>query len=128
MESIANPRLRLGLPPTRKGRALKGIAKRLGVTFSLANRWADGCRLTVNAAASPTLPLWGKDIVRSPGSGIETEKEKVRFRQVGSVLKEWSKGKTKRFVVRTLQKLPPKMKNWALEYIVEKQDRKDQKD
>mmetsp|Transcript_30809 Transcript_30809/g.46972 ORF Transcript_30809/g.46972 Transcript_30809/m.46972 type:complete len:608 (-) Transcript_30809:16-1839(-) len=107
---------------------LKGIAKRLDVNFSLAERWADGCRLTMSAASKPSLPIWGKEIIKigQTPKGDSAE-DKIRFRQVGSILKEWGKGKSKRFAWRAIEKLSPKTKTRVMEYMLKLQERKESK-
>lgn len=67
---------------------LKGIAKKLEVPFSLADKWGPGCALTLDSASKPSLPLWGKDVelavaVTSPSSVIKAsgDGEKIRFKQ-----------------------------------------------
>ena len=97
---------------------LKGIAKRLDVPFSLAEKWRKGCALTLSHSSSPQLPLWGKEIVddfSSGGSGNNAsapgnENSKIKFRQVASLCKAWGKGKIMRFFNRVVKKLPENLK------------------
>ncbi|CAB9498854.1 protein kinase UbiB [Seminavis robusta] len=105
---------------------LKGIAKRLDIPLSLAGRWNDGCLMTVEAASAPTLPLWGKSIVKGSGESTGTEgDEKIRFRQIASLFKDYAKGKGKRLAERSVDKLPTKLRSRLLEYVVERQERRD---
>lgn len=111
---------------------LKGIARRLDVPFSLGERWGAGCRLTVGSASEPQLPLWSKDAGVGAGSGGESSSgdgamNKVRFRQVGSMIKLWGRGKTERFLKRTVSNMPTSMRNRLLEAVVKRQERKDAK-
>jgi aarF domain-containing kinase len=106
---------------------LKGIAKRLGVDFSLAQKWGDGCRLTLSAATEPSLPLWGRDVVKRAGGGDSANKrldEKLRFREVTDLFKEWAKGKGVRFSERIIKKMPPETRTRFLEWLLERQERK----
>jgi hypothetical protein len=110
---------------------IKGIAKRLDIPLSLTERWSEGCQLTVSASSSPTLPLWGKNIVKSSSdaSGIATgsnaANDKIRFRQIASLFKDYTKGKGKRLLERTAKRMPPKMRSRFLQYVVERQERLD---
>ena len=119
---------------------LKGIAKRLEVPFSLAERWSKGCELTVSAASSPQLPLWGKDVIddRDAGglsgttggpSGQKSQRgsdtDKVRFRQIASLFKVWGKGKGRRFIERVVKKLPEGLRAKVLEAELRRMDRQD---
>ena len=103
---------------------LKGIAKRLDIPFSLAQKWGAGCALTIDAASEPVLPLWGKEVVAvsiDPSNGDE----KIRFQQVASLLKQWGKGKGKRFLERVVKSLPSDMRAKVLEAELRKQERKE---
>lgn len=110
---------------------LKGIARKLNVDFSLVNQWGPGCRMTLNAAKEPSLPLWGREIIApytdardsSSSTGSPTV-NKVQFRQVAGLLKTWAKGKGTRFAERSVKKLPPKWKNKVLEYKLSRDERK----
>jgi aarF domain-containing kinase len=111
---------------------LKGIAKRLDVPFSLAEKWRQGCQLTVSSASDPQLPLWGESLVNSPAGNLETtstpakgEASKVKFRQVASLLKVWGKGKGRRFIERVVKKLPPELRAKVLEAKLRQMERKD---
>lgn len=111
---------------------LKGIAKKLGVQFSLADRWSAGCRLTMASASSPVLPLWGKEVTGTSGAAVSggggggaTGADKVRFQQVTEMLKSWGKGKGKRLAERAVKKLPSKLRTKVLEAEVRRQERKD---
>eukprot|EP00980_Cylindrotheca_fusiformis_P021075 scaffold8079_cov121-Cylindrotheca_fusiformis.AAC.3 len=103
---------------------LKGIAKRLEVPFSLADKWSPGCALTMDAAAEPSLPLWGQDVEAVMASGPDVE-SKVRFHQVTSILSKWGKGKRSRLVERVVKRLPPKLKAQVLEAELRRQERKE---
>ena len=115
---------------------LKGIAKRLDVPFSLAEKWGAGCRLTVSAASSPQLPLWGKDVVGEVGSDSLTSGSStsgrggdgegiITFRQVASMMKKYGKQKTRRFIERVVKKLPPSLRSKVLEAEVRRLERKE---
>lgn len=109
---------------------LKGIAKRLDIPLSLAGRWSEGCVKTVDSASEPVLPLWGKQpeaaVVAGADSSTTTAgEEKIRFRQIASLSKGYAKGKGKRLVERTANKLPSKLRSRLLQYVVERQERKD---
>ena len=126
---------------------LKGIAKRLDVPFSLAERWSKGCNLTVSAASAPQLPLWGKEVMDDRESGgiiIEagkggssgkkiqpegrgTEKDKIQFRQVARLFKAWGKGKARRFIERVVRKLPNELRSRVLEAELRRMEREDAK-
>ena len=103
---------------------LKGIAKKLDVPFSLADEWVPGCALTIDAAAEPVLPLWGKEVEAASvllGNTGNGEDNKIRFQQVRSLLKEWGRGKRKRFLERVVKKLPPNLKAKVLEAELRRQ-------
>jgi len=116
---------------------LKGIAKKLEVPFSLADKWGPGCALTLEAASEPTLPLWGKEtdsvggeasngeasVASTPGTA--TDAEKIRFLQVLRVLKTWGKGKGRRFLERVVTRLPPNLKAQVLDAELRRQERKE---
>lgn len=110
---------------------LKGIAKRLDVPFSLAERWGPGCLLTTESAWEPSLPLWGKEVIdatgeiRSVDAETDDEAKKLRFRQVASLFKEWGMQKGRRAAQRVVTKLPPKWRSKVLEMIVERQERRE---
>ena len=111
---------------------LKGIAKRLEVSFSLADKWGPGCLLTAESASEPSLPLWGKEVIDATGEarsvdGAEADEEtkKLRFRQVASLFKQWGKEKGGRAAQRVIKKLPPKWRTKLLTMIVERQERKE---
>jgi predicted unusual protein kinase regulating ubiquinone biosynthesis (AarF/ABC1/UbiB family) len=111
---------------------LKGIAKKLEVPFSLADKWGPGCALTMKAASEPQLPLWGKEmevVGADPSDSISksgtADAEKVRFLQVVRVLKTWGKGKSNRFLERVVKRLPPNLKTRVLEAELRRQERKE---
>lgn len=107
---------------------LKGIAKKLEVPFSLADKWGPGCALTLDAASKPSLPLWGKEVdvfVDSSSSSGNDETDKIRFQQVMKILKRWGKGKSSRFIERVVKKLPPTLRAKVLEAELKRQERKD---
>ena len=119
---------------------LKGIAKRLDVPFSLAERWSKGCTLTVSAASAPQLPLWGKDVMDDRDSGGissasssmkqsqqggTADKDKIQFRQVARLFKAWGSGKARRFVERVVKKLPEGLKAKVLEAELRRMERED---
>lgn len=122
---------------------LKGIAKRLDVPFSLAERWSKGCKLTVSAASAPQLPLWGKDVVddresggisaasssmkqsQQGGGGADKDNNKIQFRQVARLFKAWGKGKARRFIERVIKKLPGGLKAKVLEAELRRMERED---
>eukprot|EP00522_Entomoneis_paludosa_P000968 CAMPEP_0172474680 /NCGR_PEP_ID=MMETSP1065-20121228/69484_1 /TAXON_ID=265537 /ORGANISM="Amphiprora paludosa, Strain CCMP125" /LENGTH=221 /DNA_ID=CAMNT_0013232869 /DNA_START=1074 /DNA_END=1735 /DNA_ORIENTATION=- len=104
---------------------LKGIAKKLNVSFSLAEQWGPACELTLTAAAEPTLPLWGKSAsmtsnnettgeIATGSTSTNNNNHKIRFRQVASLLKQWGKGKSQRLAKRVFQRLPSKLQNGVL--------------
>lgn len=107
---------------------LKGIAKKLDIPLSLAGRWRDGCELTVDHASEPTLPLWGKDIVlsgRDTSSSSTGGQNKIRFRQVASLLKDYARAKGQRLAGRAVNKAPPMLKKQLMNYLVKRQERLD---
>lgn len=114
---------------------LKGIAKKLDVKLSLVDRWGEQCRSTLELASKPSLPLWGRQVnlagnafVVPETSGTGTNgNNKIRFRQVANLTKQWAKGKGKRLAERTIQRLPPKMRTRVLEYILARQERSEAK-
>ena len=103
---------------------LKGIAKRLDVPFSLAEKWGAGCALTIDAASEPVLPLWGKEVAAAAAAASDTD-DKIRLRHVVSLLKKCGKGKGKRFLERVVKKLPPDLRTRVLEAELERQERKE---
>ena len=123
---------------------LKGIAKRLDVPFSLAERWSKGCKLTVSAASAPQLPLWGKDVMddrdsggissassrssmkqSQQGGGGSDKDKKIEFRQVARLFKAWGKGKARRFIERVVKKLPDGLRAKVLEAELRRMERED---
>jgi len=103
---------------------LKGIAKRLDIPYSLAQKWGAGCALTIDAASEPVLPLWGKEVIAASESASEVS-DKIRFQQVASLLKQWGKGKGKRFLERVVRNLPPDLRAKVLEAELRRQERKE---
>lgn len=122
---------------------LKGIAKRLDVPFSLAERWSKGCKLTVSAASAPQLPLWGKDVLddrdsggissasssmkqsQQKSGGTADKDKKIQFRQVARLFKAWGKGKARRFIERVVKKLPEGFRVKVLEAELRRMERED---
>ncbi|KAL3937007.1 MAG: hypothetical protein SGBAC_007792 [Bacillariaceae sp.] len=114
---------------------LKGIAKKLEVPFSLADKWGPGCSLTLKAASEPTLPLWGKEIdvmggeASSAQAGVTstpgTKAEKIRFLQVLGVMKRWGRGKSSRFLERVVKRLPHNLKAQVLKAELRRQEHKE---
>lgn len=91
-------------------------------------RWGDGCRLTLNSASEPVLPLWSKDIAYNANPNIydvSNGNNKIRFRQVQSILKQWGKGKGKRFIQRLLNRLPSGLKSKLASAELERQERRE---
>jgi len=109
---------------------LKGIATKLDVPFSLAESWGPGCRLAMETAWEPSLPLWGKEVVdatgetRSADAETNDKKKKLRFRQVARLFKTWGKQKGGRAAQRVVKKLPQKWRSKLLTIVVEQQERK----
>lgn len=109
---------------------LKGIAKRLDVPLSLVDRWGEQCQETLKTAARPSLPLWGREVsgnafVVPETADAKNSDKKIRLRQVMGLLKQWAKGKGKRFGKRLVQKLPPKIRTSLLEYVLARQEKID---
>lgn len=111
---------------------LKGIAKRLEVPFSLADKWGPGCLLTAESAQEPSLPLWGKEVVDATGearvsvdSDEDDEANKLRFKQVSSLLKQWAQQKSGRAAQRVIKKMPSQWRTKLLTKLVERQERKE---
>ena len=105
---------------------LKGIAKKLDVPFSLAEQWSPGCALTMDAASKPSLPLWGKEVEAAViATDSSSGTEKIRFLQVARLLKQWGKGKGRRFLERVVRKLPPNLRAKILERELNKQQASD---
>ena len=94
---------------------MKGIAKRLNVTFSLGDGWNDHCHYALQD--TPTLPIWST----STTSMNETN-QKIKFQQIQTLLKEWSKGKGKRFLQRIIQRLPSKLRTRIVQYILQRKE------
>mmetsp|Transcript_57456 Transcript_57456/g.140228 ORF Transcript_57456/g.140228 Transcript_57456/m.140228 type:complete len:638 (+) Transcript_57456:114-2027(+) len=103
---------------------IKGIAKKLDIPLSLAGRWRKGCELTVDHASEPTLPLWGKDIVPK-GESVSSSENKIRFRQVAGLFRDYAKGKGRRLAGRAVQNAPPKLKKQLMNTLVKRQERLD---
>jgi len=107
---------------------LKGIAKSLNVTsFSLSERWADSCELTISSSSNkPLLPLWSKDI-RGTGSSTN-ENSQITFKQVRALFKEWGRGKGERFSKRVVNKMPNKLKAKLAAKLLQRQERKEKEE
>ena len=112
---------------------LKGIAKKLDVPFSLAEKWGPGCALTIDAASEPILPLWGKEVGAAiavnnveggSGGNGKMMTDKIRFQQVVNLLKQWGKGKGRRFLERVVNRLPSNLRTKVLEAELKRQERK----
>jgi hypothetical protein len=106
---------------------LKGIAQRLEVPLSLVDQWGDDCRRTLESSTVPSMPLWGtrREIV---GNAFvvptrDGTDDKIRLGQVGSLLREWAKGKTRRLGKRLVQRLPTKLRMSILEYVLARQEK-----
>mmetsp|Transcript_31725 Transcript_31725/g.52983 ORF Transcript_31725/g.52983 Transcript_31725/m.52983 type:complete len:306 (+) Transcript_31725:53-970(+) len=107
---------------------LKGIARRLDVPLSLVDRWGEQCQATLETAAEPSLPLWGRDVQGNAfvvPENTSTEDGKIRFRQVAGLLKQWAKGKGQRLGKRLVKRLPPKVRMSVLEYVLTRQEKQE---
>jgi hypothetical protein len=104
---------------------LKGIAKKLLVPFSLAEKWGPGCALTIDASSEPVLPLWGKEVAASLTlSKGGTMTDKICFQQVAGLLKKWGEGKGSRFLERVVKRLPQNLKTKVLDAEFRRHERK----
>jgi len=110
---------------------LKGIAKSLGLPFSMVNQWYDDCQETLEFSARPSMPLWGTSssdpmgdvsVASTTHEGTNNDK-KIRLRQVGSLMKQWAKGKSVRLGTRVVQRLPTKVRSQLLEYVLARQEK-----
>lgn len=106
---------------------LKGIAKSLGLPFSMVNQWHDDCKETLESSAAPSMPLWGTtndsigDALMVPEN--DGTNKKIRLRQVGSLMKQWAKEKSKRLGSRVAQRLPSRLRSRLVEYVLAQQDK-----
>jgi len=85
---------------------IKGLSSRLGIPWSLSREWAPTAR--------KVLAGDGKN---SSGSKISSN-EKIQFRSIMSMLKQWSKGK----ITRGIQKLPPRVRSRVISLILRLQE------
>eukprot|EP00555_Chaetoceros_dichaeta_P015258 CAMPEP_0198271814 /NCGR_PEP_ID=MMETSP1447-20131203/50669_1 /TAXON_ID=420782 /ORGANISM="Chaetoceros dichaeta, Strain CCMP1751" /LENGTH=626 /DNA_ID=CAMNT_0043964623 /DNA_START=117 /DNA_END=1997 /DNA_ORIENTATION=+ len=90
---------------------IKGLSNRLGIPWSLAEEWAPLARNVLE------LPKGDDD-----GGGREVQ-NKVRFRQVLSILKNWSTGKATRGVMR----LSPAISSRVASMVLRIQERRERK-
>lgn len=88
---------------------IKGLSDRLGIPWSLAEEWAPLSREVL-------------ELPKSDDNGGEVE-SKVRFRQVMSILKNWSKGKASRGVMR----LSPAISSRVASVVLRIQERRERK-
>lgn len=107
---------------------LKGISKRLKVSYSLADAWASSCRKVLKSKQEPSMPLWGgakPKTVMTPEARelIDAEVERIRMRDV---VKPWAVGKAKSVGLKVFERLPAGVKSrttsWAAERML--RDRK----
>lgn len=89
---------------------IKGLSDRLGIPWSLAGEWAPIARQVLANNYAPA------DSDGSPNN-------RVRFRDVWSTLKQWSKGR----VTGAVRKLPTPVQNKVIAYIAAKEERKARK-
>jgi hypothetical protein len=107
---------------------LKGIAKRLEVRLSLVEQWSDDCQRTLESSGTPTMPLWGASREIEGNAFIVPTRDggdsPIRLRQVGRLLNQWAKGKTKRLGKRLMKRMPTKLRMSILEYVLARQERR----
>lgn len=61
---------------------IKGIANRLGVTWSLANKWADLAKETMSNNAAEMLPIWSVSTPQIFSKEISARATNVKFREI----------------------------------------------
>mmetsp|Transcript_123046 Transcript_123046/g.229986 ORF Transcript_123046/g.229986 Transcript_123046/m.229986 type:complete len:621 (-) Transcript_123046:39-1901(-) len=108
---------------------LKGISKRLKVSYSLADAWAPSCREVLKSKREPSMPLWGRSrpkAVLTPEAMevIEDEAERIRMRDF---VKPWAVGKAKSVGTKVFEKLPPGVKSKATSWAAERMLRDSEK-
>lgn len=113
---------------------LKGIAKRLKVQFSLADKWYPIASSAVESSTKPrTMPLWGgRNGINNDVNGglisdtVSNKGSKLRFHQVGDLFKAWGKQKVKRGAKRCVERIPSKrLKKKIYTKINERQEQKE---
>jgi len=67
----------------------------------------------------------GKEVVAFSSASGDDPSEKIRFQQVASLLKQWGKGKGKRFLERVVKSLPPDLRAKVVEAELRRQERKE---
>ena len=75
---------------------IKGIANRLGVTWSLSNKWADLAKETMSNNAAEMLPIWSVSTPQIFSKEISARATNVKFREIcrsfvslGNILRQY---------------------------------------
>ena len=85
---------------------IKGLSSRLGIPWSLSREWAPIARKV----------LAGDN---NGSSRTKMSDDRIRFRSVITILKQWSKGK----LTRGIQKLPPRIRSRVVSLILRLQEK-----
>lgn len=96
---------------------IKGLAKRLDIPWSLADKWLATCEQAVKAYERSTaaVPPWAREEASPSAAGGDapTTGNRMRFRQVrralreaGSMTKSWAVGRTKLSAMMVYDRLP----------------------
>jgi predicted unusual protein kinase regulating ubiquinone biosynthesis (AarF/ABC1/UbiB family) len=94
---------------------IKGIANRLNIPWSLAQKWAPMARKVLEQAYKPQ-----QQQVSSSSNNNTAMSIRVRFRDVIRTFQQWCAGRITRFV----QKLPKPIRTRIVTYIVRYEERK----
>lgn len=105
---------------------LKGISKKLGIPFSLADSWADSARKVVATAGNPEMAIWDRinecDIPNNVESTAATGK--LRLRDAVRPLRAWAGGKVKRAGGKAFGLLPKGVRSRVEDWVVARMLRK----
>jgi len=93
---------------------IKGLSSRLGISWSLAEKWAPTARRVLELPKN----------MNGGGSSAVDDGEKVRFSQVLYTLRNWSKGKASRAIMR----LSPAIRTRVLSMVLRVQERREKKE
>jgi aarF domain-containing kinase len=82
---------------------IKGLSARLGIPWSLSREWAPIARKVLSGVES---------------SVMKASDDRIRFRSIIMMVKQWSKGK----LTRLIQRLPPKLRSRVVSFILRLQE------
>ena len=85
---------------------IKGLSDRLGIPWSLAKEWAPIAKAVLENSYRST-------------AATDTDIRRVRFREVGQILKQWAKGRA----TTVVRSLPAPLRSRVASYLVAREER-----